>query len=251
MSISKMQAWVAGAVVVSLLLTVAAWFLLISPQRAEAASVRDQTASVVDSNARLELQIAELKSEFADLPQRQAELAVVKKALPETVQLPTLVRDLDALATSSGVTLMTLTPAAAVPVVSAAPAAVAVPDPAAAGAEAPAAPEAADAAAVPAASADTLTSTPISIVLVGNFYDTEVFLRGLQTEFARDFLVTGLNVVAETAGEAAGGKPAVENGDVTMTITGSVFVLQSAAPTAASGSASAPPGAPADATVTN
>ena len=60
----------------------------------------------------------------------------------------------------------------------------------------------------------------------------------------RAFLVQTLTVQAETAAEAAGGKPATENGDVSMTIAGSVFVLQSApaatAPANPAGTATTP-----------
>lgn len=250
MSITKTRAWVAGTVVACLLLTVAAWFLLIAPQRAEAADLRDQAVAAADNNALLELRIAELKAEFAELPQRQAELAVVKKALPEEAQMPTLVRDLDALAATSGVTLMSLTPSPAVPVVTAAPAAPATADPAtpdpAADADSAAAPDAAPA----AAATEALLSVPVSISVVGNFFNAEVFLRGLQEELSRDYLVNGLNVVAETAGEASGGKPAVNNGDVTMTVTGSVFVLVPGDASPAVDTASQVPGVPAE-TATN
>ena len=238
---NKSRVWVAGTLVLCVLLAVASWFLAIGPKRAQAADLEQQTVDVQSANSQLESRIAQLKVQFAELPQRQAELAAIKQAMPEDAALPTLVRDLDAMATASGVTLMTLTPGTPVAVQTAAPVApvpaegeetaeAAPADGAAAeGAAAEGAP-ADGAAAVPAAPADVLVSIPTSMVIVGGFFESELFLKKLQSEMPRAFLVMNLTVVAETAStEAGGGKPATENGDVTMTIAGSVFVLKSAA----------------------
>ncbi len=220
MSLSKTTLWVAATAAVCVLAVVASWLLLIGPKRAEAAELRDQTTATEASNAALTLEIEELKSQFAELPQRQAELAAVKKAMPESPEIPTLVRELDAQAAANGVTLMSVTPSVAIALAGeGAPAP--QPDPAAVPAEGEAA------APVAAPSGDTLAAVPVDVVVVGNFYNAKLFLKAVQTALSRDYLVQGLNVVAEEQAKAAqGGKPAVANGDVTMTITGSVFVLK-------------------------
>lgn len=227
MSLSKTNAWVAGTVAVCLVLALAAWFLLIAPKRAEAAETREQTAAAQAANAQLELKIAELQAQFAELPQRQAELAAIKQAMPEHALLPTLVRALDDKADAAGVTLMSLTPSAPVAVVAADAAAVAL-APAEAATDTTTSTPAGEAAApeVAAPSPDILAAVPVSISVVGNFFNVKAFLESVQTELSRDYLVQGLSIVAETEAEASGGKPAVKNGDVTMTITGSVFVLR-------------------------
>jgi type IV pilus assembly protein PilO len=235
-SLTRTRAWVAGTVVLCLLLVVASYFLLIGPKRAEAADLDLQTESTLSSNAALEVRVAELKAQFAELPDREAELAAVRRALPQDAAIPTLVRDLDALAAAQAVTLMSVTPGVGTVVVDptavvaapAAPADGAAPAEGAAPADgAAAAPtDPAAAAAVPAG--DVLLSVPTSLVVVGGFAEAETFLEKLQTELARAFLVSSLTVTAETTPAAAtGGKPAVDVGDVTMTITGSVFVLRS------------------------
>lgn len=242
MTATKSRTWIAGTVVLCLLISVASWFLLIGPKRAEAAELEQQTVDTQASNQQLEARIEQLKLQFAELPQRQAELAAIKQAMPEDAALPTLVRDLDAMATRTGVTLMSLAPGQ--------PAAVAQPTP-----PAPAAPaegeEAAEgesteepaeggstedaaattdpaAAAAPAAPGQVLVSVPVNLVVVGDFFKSELFLKELQAEMQRAFLVQSLTVQTEKDGEASGGKPATKNGDVTLTVTGSVFVLKTA-----------------------
>ena len=264
-SLTQTRAWVAGTVVLCLLLVVASYFLLIGPKRAEAADLDLQTESTLSSNAALEVRVAELKAQFAELPDREAELAAVRRALPQDAAIPTLVRDLDALAAAAAVTLMSITPGVGTVVVdpTAVVAAPAAPAEGAAPADgAAAAPtDPAAAAAVPAG--DVLLSVPTSLVVVGGFAEAEAFLEKLQTELARAFLVSGLTVTAETTPAAAtGGKPAVDVGDVTMTITGSVFVLRSpdattavdpgtaTAPGAATPGEPAPPGTTSDAPAT-
>jgi Tfp pilus assembly protein PilO len=241
MSMSKTRLWVIGTAVLSVLLVVAAYFLLIGPKRAEAAELRQQTEDTQASNAQLESRIEQLKAQFAELPQRQAELAAIKQAMPEEAALPTLVRDLDKMAGGAGVTLMTLAPGQPVAV---------TPPAAAAPAPAPAATGDGDSTPAPAATAaapaptDLLVSVPVSVTVVGDFYESELFLKALQADMPRAFLVQTLSVQSEKEAEASGGKPATKNGDVTTTITGSVFVLK---PAAAAGPAVPAPAATAPA----
>ena len=96
MRLSKSQLWITGTALVCVVIVLAGWFLLIAPKRAEAADLRDQTASAAQVNDQLELRIAQLKADFAELPQRKAELAAIKHAMPEDAQLATLTRDLQA-----------------------------------------------------------------------------------------------------------------------------------------------------------
>ena len=151
---NKSRTWVAGTMVLCLLLAVASWFLLIGPKRAQAADLEAQTVTVESQNQQIEARIEQLKVQFAELPQRQAELAAIRQAMPEDAALPTLVRDLDAIAEASGVTLMTLSPGTPVAVQTAPPAAPAAED---TDAETPA--DGAAAAATPAAPTDLLVSS--------------------------------------------------------------------------------------------
>jgi Tfp pilus assembly protein PilO len=213
MSRDSAKTWVAGAAALAVLLALAAWFLLIGPERAQAQELRQQRLDTEATNSVLAARVEQLRQQFAELPERQEELVTIGRALPAEVALAALTRDLDRLAGDSGATLMSIAPGTPVP--AAPPVPVAPIDPAA-----PADPAAA---AVPAPVA--VTTVPISLTLVGGYTEAEVFLRVLQTELGRDFLVTGLSLTAEAPSAGGGGKPATLNGDVTLTVSGSVFVL--------------------------
>lgn len=223
MRVNKSQLWIVGTALTCTVIVLAGWFLLISPKRAEAADLRTQTESATQVNAQLELLIAQLKADFVELPQRKAELAAIKRAMPEQAQLAVLTRDVQALSTSSGVTLMSIAPGGLTAVVPELAPAVAV----------PADGESSSAPTVVALPADTgLSSLAVTIDVTGSFEDAEAFLEGVQAEMDRRFLVDGLSIRAETAAEAGGGKPAVANGDVTFIVTGRVFVLAPVVPVA-------------------
>jgi type IV pilus assembly protein PilO len=220
MTMSKTRLWIAGTAALCVVMVLASWFLLIAPKRAEAADLRQQTADTATSNDTLAARVEELKAQFAQLPQRKAELAEIQRAMPQDPALATLTRDLERLAGESGVTLMSIAPGVPAPVLpAAAPLPAAGTDPAAA-------------APVPAASTG-LSQMSVALQVVGPFAKSTVFLEQVQTTLDRAFLVDGLNVLAEKPAEATGGKPAVGNGDVTFTITGRVFVLDTEAIAAA------------------
>ncbi|MFC5999784.1 hypothetical protein ACFP6A_13775 [Quadrisphaera sp. GCM10027208] len=249
---TRTRVWVAGTVLLAVLISVAGWFLLISPKRAEAAELEQQTEATELSNQQLEARIAQLKEQFAELPQYQAELAAIQQAMPGDPALPTLVRTLDDMADRHEVTLMSLAPGQPAAVQQPTPTAPAEPAESAEdgaaegeGADADAAGDAAaedadPAAADPAAPADpaatatpvgagmVLVSVPVTLTTVGDFFASEMFLKDLQAEMTRAFLVQNLSITTEPGGEASGGKPATENGDITTTISGSVFVLKTA-----------------------
>ncbi|UER54171.1 hypothetical protein HJG43_06040 [Kineosporiaceae bacterium SCSIO 59966] len=246
---TRTRVWVTGTVLLAVLISVAGWFLLISPKRAEAAELEQQTEATELSNQQLEARIAQLKEQFAELPQYQAELAAIQQAMPQDPALPTLVRTLDDMADRHEVTLMSLAPGQPATVQQPTPTAPAAPaeDGAAEGAEGEAGdadaagdPAAEDPAADPAAPADpaatatpvgagmVLVSVPVTLTTVGDFFASEMFLKDLQAEMTRAFLVQNLSITTEPGGEASGGKPATQNGDITTTISGSVFVLKTA-----------------------
>lgn len=246
---TRTRVWVTGTVLLAVLISAAGWFLLISPKRAEAAELEQQTEATELSNQQLEARIAQLKEQFAELPQYQAELAAIQQAMPGDPALPTLVRTLDDMADRHEVTLMSLAPGQPAAVQQPTPTAPAAPaeDGAAEGAEgedadADAAGDAAaeDPAADPAVPADpaatatpvgagmVLVSVPVTLTTVGDFFASEMFLKDLQAEMTRAFLVQNLSITTEPGGEASGGKPATQNGDITTTISGSVFVLKTA-----------------------
>src|SRR5919112_4321550 len=95
--------WIAGAVAAALALVAASWFLLISPQRSQAAELREQAAAQQAANDMIRLRTQQLKAQFASLPQRRAQLAEIQQQLPATPMLSTLLRQLQAVADQAGV----------------------------------------------------------------------------------------------------------------------------------------------------
>ena len=222
MRLSKSQLWISGTALVCAVIVLAGWFLLIAPKRAEAAELRDQTASAVQVNGQLEVRIEQLKADFAQLPQHKAELAAIKQAMPEDAQLATLTRDLTAMAAASGVTLMKIEPGAVTPMVTAvAPAA------------APTGTESGDATGATTASATSgLSAMTVSVEVIGPFDSAEAFIKALQTGDRR-YLVDNLKSLAEKAAVGSAGRPTTVNGDVTLQLSGRVFVLAPVATTVA------------------
>lgn len=224
MSLTNPKVWIGGAAALCAVIVLAGWFLLIAPKNAEAAELRAQAESQAVTNQQHEVRLAELKADFAELPQHKAELALIQQAMPADAQLADLTRELSALASGSSTTLMSITPGVLAPV----PAAVAAPAAPADGST--------DAGAVQAAPVGPVVSEQtVAVEVVGSFDSVEAFVKGLQADISRRYLVDTVVVTAEDPSEAADGKPAVANGDVTIMITGRVFVLEPvavAAPTA-------------------
>lgn len=211
------RTWALGAAVAAVLLALASWFLVLAPQRAEASGLQEQAAGVRETNAALSAQVEQLRLQYARLPEAAAELAALQAALPPQLALAELTRDLDATALSTGITVMSVTAALPKPVAAAPGTDPAAPAPASTD---PAAP-------VPAQGAAGVVQSEVAIQVVGSLPGCQAFLRTLQAS-ERNYLVTGLSITAETGSEADAGKPATANGDVTMGITGQVFVLPDA-----------------------
>ncbi len=199
---AKARSWVAGASVLALLLVVASWFLLISPQRSEAATLRDQVAQQKQFNEQVALKTQQLKAQFASLPERQAQLAEIRQQMPDNPALPSLVRDLSSYADAAGVVLVSVAPASPAPFVStAAPATTAT---------------TAGAASAP------LQQIQTTVIVTGSYAELTLYLQKLQSKMRRAVLIENI-----TLGKASGEK--VPEGDLQMTISGKVFVLDTQA----------------------
>lgn len=201
---NRTAGWVAATAGVCLLLLVATWFVIVSPRRAEAADLRSQDVAAQESNELLRLRIEELRVQYGKLSDTRAKLAEVHRQLPSSAELPAFVRSVDALASSSGVTLVSVVPGVAEAVL--------------------ASPPSGQAATGKGSTATGLVAVPMSVVVSGDYFETVAFLRLLQTGMPRAFLVTALQL-GQTESAGAGG-------EVKVTIAGKLFTMTEAATTA-------------------
>jgi Tfp pilus assembly protein PilO len=98
------------AVVLVLVVVLAAWFAVLSPQRSKAAAL---DAQLGDANVRLASTQALLNSPTAR--QSPAQLAQLRRALPDEVEMSEIIRDLSRAAGKTGVRIDSITPSTPVP----------------------------------------------------------------------------------------------------------------------------------------
>lgn len=193
--------WTLGAVGAVVLVLVASWFLLVSPQLSQASELSEQTQSQENANAQLQTEISVLEAQFKDLPQKQAQLKQLDQQIPATDELPVYIQDLTAAAGRSGVAMASVTPTATVPLV-------------APGAAAPAA-------IVPGQGLPTgqLSAINIDIVVNGGFFEIQEFVNGLEG-LERYTLVSGLTVAeAESTGTES------NVGELTATVNARIYLV--------------------------
>ena len=160
---SSAASWIAGTVIVSLLLAVATWFLVISPKQDDIDAIKLETTNVESQNDLTEMKIAVLRKQFERLDEYKAELAAIQLQIPTTAQLAEYTKEAAAAAEANQVTLVSWSPGvplSVVPVVSLDPAA-----------EAGALPE------IPG-----LVAVPVGMTVVGTYQKSLNFLESLQTD---------------------------------------------------------------------
>jgi Tfp pilus assembly protein PilO len=230
---SPTSRWSAGAVLLTLLVLVASWFLLIGPRRDQASTLTGQTMSAQSQATSLQTQIAQLKSDFGNLPKHKAELAAIKQQLPAAADMPSLVRNLQDYAAAAGVSLDSLAPGT--PVIFGA---------GAGGASA-------GSGTTGLVQAGGVVEIPLSMSVSGDYFEDALFVKALQTKLARAFLITGLATSQDassgvlptplatalaTPGATPGATPSATPGVIAapvatsapstaLQISGSVFVL--------------------------
>lgn len=260
MNLTKTSAWSLGTTGLCVALAAGSWFLLIEPERADAAGLRESTVAAQQSNAELEVRVEQLRAEYAELPARQAELAAIRQALPDEPALAQLIRELSDAGVDAGITVDAIT-AGAVTAVIDGTAVTAVPDTDAGqepngdpsaepSAEPSTEPSTTDpgTAADPAAVADpavlpsgpVLASVAITVQSEGDFQATNLFLTNVQTRIDRAFLVDGLALTVLDQVTEGGEAEEVGPGQITGTLTGRVFVFVDPASVAVTPNATVP-----------
>jgi Tfp pilus assembly protein PilO len=176
------------------LLLLMGWFLLISPQRSTAKSISQSIAATQLQIAEAKKPIVQTQPTAVEQPEIEtADLYSLAKAMPSTMDTPTLLLELNQIARQAGVTLSTIQPGQ---------------------------PDA-------AASATSFSTIPINLTFNGNFYSLTDVLYRLRS------LVTVRDGALQTAGRlfsvnevglaAAGGGTGADTG-LTATVTVNAYV---------------------------
>ena len=212
MTITVAHRWYAGAAAASLGVLAAGYFLLVSPQQSSAADTSAQAVTVEQANVAAQQQIDALKAQYKDLPTLQGQVAAIRARIPQSPQEPTLLRSLNALAKSSGVTLVSLQVQNPTPVV-------------------------APVATTATTSSSSLSQIGLSIEVTGTFANTRLFLTGIEG-IRRSMLVTGLDVTRLSA-DATATTAAGKAGGVRAVLTAKIFMSTAAATPTVGGTAPA------------
>jgi Tfp pilus assembly protein PilO len=228
---TRTSRWAAATAGVSVLLAVGSWFLLVGPRLDQAARLHDEAAAARAQNDTLQLQIAQLESQYADLPKKKAELAAVNQEFPAVAEVPALLRKVNGLAGGAGVLVTSLIPGTPAYVSTSG-----VPG---------------TAAGAGARDANALVAIPLTLKVTGDYFQAAQFVKQLQTQLDRAFLVTTLAVTqddsgngtsADTTGSAgstgssASSTSSATTGKIALSITGQIYALpDKAAATAATG----------------
>jgi Tfp pilus assembly protein PilO len=167
------------------------WFLLVAPVKSDISKVKAQSSQQQSDNDSARLQLQSMQSIAKDLPAEKAELAVLTQRVPNEVDLPAILRSMQALAKASGVSLVSITPTAPSPLVS----------------------------------APGIATVGIGLNVTGGYAEIEQFdsaLEGLQ----RTFLVSGFSLTggASTSGGTAASSTPSTTSTITATFTGQVLV---------------------------
>lgn len=149
------------------------WLLGISPLLDEANGADEQRASVAGLNDVNQAKVAELKTKFENLDEITGQVAALRTSVPEGLDIPAFLREINGFCASNGVTLVSLTVDTAE---------VLTPAAAPADAAAPAVPD--DATVAPVAAAPTgplLVRAPIQVTVLGDYAAVMAFAGSLQT----------------------------------------------------------------------
>ncbi|HEX4429780.1 MAG TPA: type 4a pilus biogenesis protein PilO [Frankiaceae bacterium] len=197
------RATIIVAAVAGLAVLAGGWFLLVKPVRSDISKVKAQTTQQQSDNDSSRLQLQSMQSIAKHLPAEKAELAVLSQRVPNQVELPAILRSMQALAKASGVTLATITPAVPTPLTG----------------------------------APGIDTVAINLAVSGGYAEVEQFdsaLEGLQ----RTFLVSGFTLTGSGGTSGAGTPAASTTTTITATFTGRVLV-HTTAPAATTGTATA------------
>jgi Tfp pilus assembly protein PilO len=217
MSMTRRWSLLTAVLIVGIL--AASWFLLVSPKRSDAAVIRGKAAAQQASNDALVQQLNVLKAQSLDLPKQKAQLAVLRKQIPDNPALPSMIRDLTAAGKKVGVQVLSMKPGNPTAVLAAAPVPVA-----AATTTTTETAGTTPAPVVAAAAPAPLYMLPLQLEITGSYFEVEQFINKLEG-MQRTFLLTGFGLkpgaAPTTAGTAA---TSTATDGMSLSLTGQVFL---------------------------
>ncbi|RZU52241.1 Tfp pilus assembly protein PilO [Krasilnikovia cinnamomea] len=154
--------WLLGGVLLIALLTIASWFLLISPTYAEAGQLHDEAGDTQTQLTQLRKRNGELEEQKARLPEYRKKLETYQAALTSDSGVPDFLRELQRSGDTMNVTVSGLT----------------VADPA------------------PVAGAGDVGALPITLTASGSPADLSTFLKRLQNTQPRALLIDSASVTS-------------------------------------------------------
>jgi Tfp pilus assembly protein PilO len=231
MSMTRRWSLLTAVLIVGIL--AASWFLLVSPKRSDASAISAKATKQQASNDALVQQLNQLKAQSLDLPKQKANLAVMRKQIPDNPALPTLIRDLTAAGKKVGVQIVSMKPgppvAAAITVPVATAPAASTTDTAATDTTSTTATPATPTAVAPTVA--PLYLVPLSLEITGSYFEVEQFINKLEG-IQRTFLITGFTLKpgsgAATTATATTTTTGTTDG-LTLSLAGQVFLAPNVA----------------------
>ncbi len=239
--------WMLGALLISILVGAGVYFLLISPELDKTSTAQTELESAQELNDLLDTQILAAEAAAKNVDDWYAEIAAIRLDLPPTPEESALSRFLNDTLSKEGLPTLSISyggvanvepPANAGSVAAVAEPADSTPaDPGASADATATASPAADPSAAPVAPGDTaeaaansqpvtgLLGMPVTISTAGKPEAVMRFLLDLQTQNTRFFTVTNFDIQRSGTAEAQAARPALEEGDWAIGITGTVFNL--------------------------
>jgi Tfp pilus assembly protein PilO len=184
------------------LLTLAAWLLLLGPTLSELGAVDERKTDVQDGNALMSVQLAQLEAQAEGLPKTNARAAQLAEVFPPTADQPGFFAQVTEAASRAGIGADEITDIShGAPVVP--------------GEEGAA--DGGSSSALPTTPADaTIALQPVTVTVTASYADLTALLGNLES-MRRTLMVTGLDLSTQTAEDGPAGA-------MTLTVSGVTFV---------------------------
>lgn len=232
MAQSNGRTWIAGTIGLIVLLVLGSHFLLIKPVHDSTEEIEGEIETVQAQNTILRRQVNQLIVQEQNLPEIRTQITELQVGMPAEEQVDAFLLIIEELAVEHDVFVAIISASApAIPGLVEPVGLNEEPEPSTTESGAPEP-------SIDSEEENTPTSTQreteipgwfaigIGIEVLGDPGATADFVNSLQLEITRHYLVTELNInVAEQPVAETGGRPALEVGQVTVQITGQIYVL--------------------------